>query len=185
MATTNTKTAASKTAPATASAPDLNLDGIAFEVEGGIALQSERHYFSAEKSMQPGGEFSYPIRGLLIASELMGEDRPFTALIVRLTAPTIVGTDEGPKRVETGDELIIPATYSLQKYVEWASGPSVAELWMRAKKKTEIKGGKQSLTPWEVKLLGRVARSEALGLDTMFEAGKTAEALPEAIGNAE
>lgn len=168
--------ATNKGSKGTAATNDLNLDGIAFDAGEGVQLQSARFYFAPEKCLAADGR-PYPIHGNLIRSETMGDDRPFQALIFRLKSPTVVGTDEGMKRVEAGDEVILAATYNLLSYVEVANDPDeVLELWLRAKPKEEIKGGKQSIWPWEVVLKGRHPRKEASGIGAIL-AGKKPEQL--------
>lgn len=156
---------------------DLNLGGIEMDAGEGLKLQSARHYYAPEKSLAADGR-PYPIRGMLLKSEMMGDDRPFNGLIFRLTAPTILGGDDGLKRVESGDEVIVAATYNLLAYVDIANDPDeVLELWLRAQPKEEIKGGKQTIWPYEVVLKGRHSRKDVTGIGALLGTKKAAEEL--------
>lgn len=177
--TTTTPKGSTNTAPANAAGKDtaLNLDGIEMESDG-LLLQTKRFYFAPEKSLAPDGR-PFPIRGILLKSEMMGEDRPFTGLIFRLKAPTYVGTENGLERAEAGDEMIVPATYNLQAYIEVANDEKEAlDLWLRHLPKENIKNGKQTIWPVEVKLKGRVPRSEAMGISALLGTSAKAEELP-------
>jgi hypothetical protein len=165
------------TGKAATTGTDINLNGIEMDAGEGLKLQSARHYYAPEKSLAPDGR-PYPIRGMLLKSEMMGDDRPFNGLIFRLTAPTIVGSDEGLKRIEAGDEVIVAATYNLLAYVDVANDPDeVLELWLRAQPKEEIKGGKQSIWPYEVVLKGRHSRRDVTGIGALLGTKKAAEEL--------
>lgn len=153
MAEKNDK--ATATAPAAAGSMPAPITAAVTEGRKTLDLSTDRAVYSHDECHTHG------VQGFILARLEMppvGGSRPWSALLIKCTQPTIGLDREGKKvAVAAGAQLLMPTTYSLDNdpvIAKLADNPDwIGEFFLMPKEKIDIGGGK-SMWTFKAQLIG-------------------------------